>query len=515
MRAVVLAGGYASRLRPLTLRRPAGILSVAGRPILEYVLEHLAQYKVSDAAVALHHGAALVEPILGDGARWGLRVQYALERVPLGTAGAARRVAAGWREPFVLASSTALITTDLSKAVAFHNEQGATLTLVCAGADGCLDLGLDDRGQLVALPSVAGSLAWLGYTLVDPRVFALVGPGERCDLIEDLLPRVRRAGGVVRAYQSAEPGLLIRTPRDLMTANRLAISGGLPDLALPGFEVSPGIRLCRGARIHPTAHFAPPVLIGANAVVGRASTVESSGIGEEEIVGPRSTIRGSVILARTHVGPGLQLCEAIAERRILGQVAGGPWVTVDDGRLLGDTRESARWVPAGLPARAAAAVLLGLTAIGWLPCLAGLAVETAGRPFRSRMVMGARGRPAWLRRVRVRGPVGRTVERLGLTRVPYVWSVLRGDLHWVGTTPRTVTQTLTLLERGAETAVSRPGLVTLAHVAPFVAAWHDRLALDRVYAATRTAVRDLRLLGGMLRRRVSRPLGSEASRPSA
>jgi NDP-sugar pyrophosphorylase family protein len=514
MRAVVLAGGYASRLRPLTLRRPAGILSVAGRPILEYVLEHLAQYKVSDASIALHHGAALVEPILGDGARWGLRVQYGLERVPLGTAGAARRVAAGWPEPFVLASSTALITTDLAKAIAFHHEEGATITLICAGADGSANLGLDGR-ELVALPSAAGCPAWLGYALLDPRALALVGRAERCDLIEDLVPRVRQSGGVVREYQSAEPGLLIRTPRDLMTANRLAISGGLPDLALPGFEVSPGIRLCRGARVHPTAHFSPPVLVGPNAVVGRDSTVDSSVIGEEVIVGPHSTVEASVILARTHVGSGLHLREAIADRQTLGQAADGCWVTVEDGRLLGDTRETSRWAPAGLPARAGAVVLVGLTALGWLPCLMALAVETAGRPFRSRTVMGARGHPTLLRRVRVRGPVGQVLERLGLTRAPYLWSVLRGDLHWVGTTPRTVTQTVTLVQRGVDTAVSRPGLVTLADVAPFVAGWHDRLALDRVYAATRTAAGDLRLLGSLLRRRVRLLLGSETSRSSA
>ena len=129
MRAVVLAGGYGLRLRPLTRRRSAALLPVAGRPIVEYVLEHLVRYGVDTATVALHHEASQIERLLGDGTRAGLRLDYALERVPLGTGGAPRRVAAGWREPFVLAAATALVTTDLTKVIAFHREKRAILTL--------------------------------------------------------------------------------------------------------------------------------------------------------------------------------------------------------------------------------------------------------------------------------------------------------------------------------------------------------------------------------------------------
>ena len=92
-------------MRPLTRRRSAALLPVAGRPIVEYVLEHLVRYGVDTATVALHHEASQIERLLGDGTRAGLRLDYALERVPLGTGGAPRRVAAGWREPFVLAAA--------------------------------------------------------------------------------------------------------------------------------------------------------------------------------------------------------------------------------------------------------------------------------------------------------------------------------------------------------------------------------------------------------------------------
>src|SRR5262249_47589057 len=121
---------------------------------------------------------------------------------------------------------------------------------------------------------------------------------------------------------------------------------------------------------------------------------------------------------------------------------------------------------------------------------------------RSRVVAGARGRPARVYRVATHGPTGRCLAGLGLARAPYVWSVLRGNLHWVGTTPRTLTHAATLVERGEEGGTSRPGLVTLAHAVPFRLRWHDRLALDRLYAGTRTITKDLWLLGSVLGRRV-------------
>jgi NDP-sugar pyrophosphorylase family protein len=514
MRAVVLAGGYGLRLRPLTRRRSAALLPVAGRPIVEYVLEHLVRYGVDTATVALHHEASQIERLLGDGTRAGLRLDYALERVPLGTGGAPRRVAAGWREPFVLAAATALVTTDLTKVIAFHREKRAILTLVCAAAESVApELTIDDDGRAGAAFRPGTGMVWQGLALLDPRVLGFIEPGKPCDLIEDVLPRLRRAKKPAFGYVSAEPGLMIRTPGDLLGANRRAIAGDLPDLALPGFEVSPGVRLCRGARVHASARLTAPVLVGPNAVVGRGARIESSVLDEEVIVGAGSAVAGSVVLSRTHVGPSLSLREAIVDKETLGCVAGGPWVTVDDRRILGDTRRPVALAPVSLVGRLGAAALLGITAPAWLPCLTAVAAETGGRPFRSRVIVGARGRPVRVRRLAAHGPVGRCLGRLGLRRAPYLWSVVRGELHWMGTTPRTPAQTAALVGRGAEPPASRPGLVTLVHVVPLVLRWHDRLALDRLYAGTRTSLKDLRLLGSVLGRRVRSVLGAGASRP--
>jgi mannose-1-phosphate guanylyltransferase/phosphomannomutase len=498
--AVVLAGGPGRALRPLTADRPAALLPVANRPVVEHLLDHLARHRVSEATLALHHCPYPVEAQLGDGARSGIVLRYALERSPLGTAGAARRVAGRWTEPFLLAYGTALTTVDLDQALDVHRRRGAALTLVVTPADDpSAALSLDGDGMVLrdGSPGI-GRFGFAGLAIVTPAALALVAPGEPCDLVADLVPRLLGAGLAVRALPTSDPTVVIRTLADLALANRRALGGQFPGLVMPGYEVQPGIWLSRGARVHREARLAPPVLVGPNALVGRGASVEASVLGEDVIVGPRSLVRNSLLLPRTHVGRRLRVEDAVVDRDRLGRPAGATWATVADPRLLGDTRARLGPQPGGLMGRVAAAGILVASTPLWVPLLVGLAVETRGRPLRGRPVVGARGRATRLLDVAGRGPIGRLVRRLGLGRVPRLWSVARGDLHWVGSDPAAF--------RGGPdpgSATVPPGLLTLADLAPARLRRADRDALDRLYAATRSRRGDLRVVAALLRRRVT------------
>ncbi len=517
MNAVVLAGGAATRLHPLTLDWPAALLPVANRPVVEHLLDHLVRHRVREVVMALHHCPYPIEAGLGDGTRWGLRLRYALERTPLGTAGAVRRVAARWSEPFLVAAGTALTTADISKAAAFHQLRGAVLTLIVVPADGeDGDVDVDDEGGL-APPRrpVSGRFATTGLALVSPAALAELSPATPADLVDDLLPRLLAAGLTTCGYVTTDPGRLVRTPGDLLAANHMAIGGELPGLVLPGFEVRPGVRLSRGALVHPGAAVRPPVLVGVNAVIGRGAVVERSVVGEDVIVGGGSTVRHSVLLPRTHVGRGLALEGALVDRERLGRAHAGSWTRVSDPRILGDTRVPLRPHPGSLMGRLLAMAIVAGAAPLWLPVLAGLAVESGGRPLTRRRVVGARGDVALLRRVASRGRLGRLLSRLGLARAPHLWNVVRGDLHWVGTAARSESEWGLLAARG-QLPLAPPGLVTLADLTPMPLRSADRLALDRLYAAARSRRRDARLLLAFLLRRLGLPVGalpSELPRP--
>jgi hypothetical protein len=298
--------------------------------------------------------------------------------------------------------------------------------------------------------------------------------------------------------------MVVRTPADLVEANRRALTGELPGLVLPGFETAPGVRLSRGAVVHRGADLVAPVLIGANSVVGRGARIAGTVVGDDVIVSPRSSLRHSVLLPRTYVGRGLSLDGALVDRDRICRAAAGTWATVRDPRLFGDTRAPLRGRHGGLSGRLLAAGLVVAAAPVWVPLAAALALESRGRPLRARRVMGARGRDAALWRVAGRGPVGRLLRRFGLSRGPHLWSVVRGDLRWVGTSVHSPEAWAALAAR-ADLPAAPPGLVTLADLAPRPLSRADRIALDRLYAATRSRRSDARLVWTALRRRLRPP----------
>jgi len=504
MKAVILAGGAGTRLSPLTVDRPAALLPVANRPIVEHLLEHLVRHHVEEATVCLHHRPYPLEAHLGDGTRWGIRLRYALERRPLGTAGAVRAVAARWSDPVLVAFGTTITTADLDKVLALHQLRGGAVTLLVTATERGGDVLLDDGGAVALEDRSATAHAFAGLALVDPRALALLPAGVEADLLDDLVPRAVTAGLGVSGCVASEPGLLVRTPADLALANRRALAGDLPGVIVPGFEIARGIRLARGAVVHRSAQLVPPVLVGENAVIGRGARVEATVIGDEVLVGPGSTIRNSVLSARTYVGRGLSLDGALVDRERIRREAAGTWTIVRDPRLFGDTRAPIGPRPGGVAGRLLAAALLVATAPAWVAVGAVLALEGRGRPLIARQVIGARGRETRLWRIAPHGPVGRLVTRLGLGRGPHLWSVARGDLHWTGTSPCAPVE-WKALAAVADLPAAPPGLVTLADIAPGPLPRRDRLALDHFYAATRSRRGDLRLLATALRRRLGRP----------
>jgi NDP-sugar pyrophosphorylase family protein len=502
VKAVILAGGAGTRLWPLTRDRPAALLTVVNRPVIEHLLEMLVRHGVESATLAMHHYPYPVEACLGEGTRLGLRLDYALERAPLGTAGSARRIAASWTEPFVLAAGTALVPIGLAQATALHQAQHAALTLlVTPTTDGPLDLTEDGRVLLPRLPRT-GSFGLAGLAVVSPFALRLLPRLDRpADLVGDLLPLLIEARLPVYGQVTPGPALVIRTLAELLHANQRALAGELPGLVLPGVEIERGIRVCRGASIHPQARLFPPVLVGTNAVIERGALLASAVIGDEAIVDRASTIRQSVVTARTHVGGGLRLEDAVVTPGGVGLAQPTTWIDVRDPCLLVDTRTPALIASGSLLlGRLFAALVLGAAAPIWGLILLALILETRGRPFHWREVVGARGGPVRLHSLAVRGPWGRMLSRWGCKRLPYLWSILRGDLHWVGTTPRSPAEVDALRARG-EPDPAPPGLVTLASFTPARLQRDSRLALDRLYTETRTRGLDLRLLAGAVRSR--------------
>ncbi|MBM4457725.1 MAG: NDP-sugar synthase [Chloroflexi bacterium] len=208
-KALILAAGEGTRLRPLTLDRPKPMAPIAGRPLLEHIVEWLRSYGVQEIAVNLHYRPEAITSHFGDGAAYGVRVTYSYEDPILGTAGAVRKLAdfldGG---PFLVVYGDVLTDLDLRRLLMFHHEQavrdpaiGATVSLYHVPNPTEVGLvGADGDGRITRFlekprpEEVFTDLANTGILVVEPHVIERIPPHVCYDFGRDLFPRLLADG---------------------------------------------------------------------------------------------------------------------------------------------------------------------------------------------------------------------------------------------------------------------------------------------------------------------------------
>src|SRR2546430_2642218 len=130
MKAVVMAGGEGSRLRPLTIRRPKPMVPIAGKPVMEHILNLLKRHGITEVIVTVQYLASNIEDYFGNGSQFGMRITYSREDVPLGTAGSVKNAEEQLTEPFLVISGDALTDYNLTDIIQYHQEKKALETWV-------------------------------------------------------------------------------------------------------------------------------------------------------------------------------------------------------------------------------------------------------------------------------------------------------------------------------------------------------------------------------------------------
>ncbi|GAB4196791.1 MAG: hypothetical protein OHK0022_14610 [Roseiflexaceae bacterium] len=227
MKALVLAAGAGTRLRPLTDTCPKPMLPIAGRPLLEHTLRWLRRYGVTEAALNLHHLPKVVREGLGDGARFDMRLRYAHEPELRGTAGAIHNFPGFFDEPFLVIYGDLLLDLDLGDLIGFHRATGALMTLALKHtttphSQGMIEI--DRLGRVlrfVEKPQAwdGGDTANAGVYICQPEVARRVPPGVS-DFGHDIIPALLRAGEPVFGRQLRGYLLDIGTPEAYAQAQR-------------------------------------------------------------------------------------------------------------------------------------------------------------------------------------------------------------------------------------------------------------------------------------------------------
>ena len=142
MKAVVMAGGEGSRLRPLTSGVPKPLVPVVGKPVMEHILRLLRNHGITDVVVTLQYLGSAIRDYFGDGSDFGVDITYVVEDAPLGTAGSVKNAQEYLDEPFIVISGDAMTDIDLSQVMQYHREKKAAATIVLTSVANPLEFGV-------------------------------------------------------------------------------------------------------------------------------------------------------------------------------------------------------------------------------------------------------------------------------------------------------------------------------------------------------------------------------------
>ena len=342
MKAVIMAGGEGTRLRPLTSNAPKPMLPVANKPMMEHVIDLLKQHGFDEIVVTVAFLGNAIKNYFGDGSEFGVSIRYADEPVPLGTAGSVGNARELLGERFLVISGDVITDIDLTELWKYHEEHGALATIALTSVDNPLEFGIVITREDGSVERFLEKPTWgqvfsdtinTGIYVFEPEIFDYIPTGGPVDFSGDVFPRLLEDerplfGPVVHAGYWEDVGTLeayLRAHKDVLDEQ--------VTLAIPGFRVSESVWLGEGAEISPDAEIVGP------AVIGPGSKVEAGcRLGEYAVLGSNVRlltdvqIDRSVIHDNVYVGHGARIRGAIIGRSCSIRSN----ARIEEGAVLGD-----------------------------------------------------------------------------------------------------------------------------------------------------------------------------------
>jgi mannose-1-phosphate guanylyltransferase/phosphomannomutase len=342
VKAVVMAGGEGTRLRPMTVSMPKPLLPIVNKPIMEHVLRLLARHGFSDTVVTVQFLASLVRNYFGDGEDLGMSLQYVTEQTPLGTAGSVKNAESLLRDDtFLVISGDALTDFDLTDLVKFHQDKGALVTVCLTRVPDPLEFGItivddDNRVQrFLEKPTwgqVFSDTVNTGIYVMEPEVFDHVEAGESVDWSGDVFPTLLDLGLPVYGYIAEGYWEDVGTQESYMRAQADVLTGQV-DVDLDAFEVSNGVWVAEGADVHPDAVLRGPLFIGDYAKVEAGAELrEFTVIGSNVIVKTGAFLHRAVVHDNVFVGPQTNLRACVIGKNTDVMRA----ARIEEGAVVGD-----------------------------------------------------------------------------------------------------------------------------------------------------------------------------------
>ncbi|HEX5475421.1 MAG TPA: NDP-sugar synthase [Vicinamibacterales bacterium] len=329
MKAILLAGGKGTRLRPLTVHTPKPIVPIFNRPFLYYQIDRLKQVpEIDEVILSLNYQPRRIEEVFGEGETLGLRLRYVVEPMPLGTAGAVRYAGDSLQESVVVFNGDVLTEVDLSAVLRLHRARKAKATIVLTPVENPRAYGLvetDDEGNVRRFLEKPGedeitcNTINAGIYVLEPDTFDRIPKETAWSIERSYFPSLIERGETFVAYvhdgywiDIGTPAKYLQVHRDIM--NGLYAAPPFNGSATPVAWVSPEARVEEGVEMHGPCFVDDGAVVKAGArvlpysVVGRQTHVEAGAVIDGSIVWPNgwigaeTTIRDAILGRNCHVG---------------------------------------------------------------------------------------------------------------------------------------------------------------------------------------------------------------------
>ena len=323
MKAVVMAGGEGSRLRPLTCTRPKPMIKIMGKPVIGYIIDLLVKNGFDEIAVTSRYRSEDIENYIEDLNINEAKLYCLEEDKVLGTAGCVKNAAKNWNEPFIVISGDCICDIELSKVMLYHKSIMADATIVCSVVDDPGEYGTVNLTRNGAVDSfcekpdwshAASNLANTGIYIINPAILSLIPDNSEYDFANDFFPSLMNEGKRLFGYQTENYWCDIGDFKSLRMCVR-DIMAHKVNIELP--DGRNGVFAPYGC---PQGNFeiVPPVYFGKNVKIGNGSTIGPFSVIEDNaVVGENTRIKRSVIMDNSNVGGNCDVIGAVIGKKCL------------------------------------------------------------------------------------------------------------------------------------------------------------------------------------------------------
>ncbi len=323
MKAVILAGGEGTRLRPLTSNQPKPMMPLVNRPMMEHIVALLAQHGFDDVVVTVAYLANQIRTYFGDGSDFGVRMRYASDEQPLGTAGSVRNASAELDDTFLVISGDVLTDIDLSGFVKAHRDSGAVASIGLKRVENPLEFGIVITRPDGSIERFLEKPSWgqvfsdtinTGIYVLEPDIFDFIPDGEVVDFAGDVFPAALDQGLTLHGHVADGYWEDVGTSESYLQAHADVLDGRVR-VDIGGFEVAEGVWLGDDAELDPDARVEGPAVIGDNCRIEAGARLgQYTVLGTDVVVREDASLTRSVLHDHVYVGRGADLRGAVVGR---------------------------------------------------------------------------------------------------------------------------------------------------------------------------------------------------------